>query len=739
MSEFPSETFAKESSAYSLDRFVEEGASGNCMSSDTPCGSIKQAIDSLPGSGVIGITEGIYYESGIIINKSLSIFGGFDKTFSSRNPDAYKTIIDAERNDRVITVNSTVDTIDGLHLTGGKIINAIDLPAGGGIFVNANIANFTNNKIYNNESGNGGGIAVSANIDNFSRNIIQDNIATIEGDNIFLTSNGKIIGENNIILQYSIYSSGFDTIVSSQSTFSIFNSILYTPNFLFQGITVKDGAFAKVTNSLVYGYINSIVNFSELNSEIINCWYDGEIVGTLKLINCAKGTNPKLVSPINQDFHLLPDSPLIDSGTNTGAPNRDFDGNIRPLDGNCDSSKISDIGPYEYIKSCDPSTLNIILNRLSGDKTFLTSYEFTGSVLSNYPITSVKYSYDSQNWFETTRSGTDFSFQLTGMTLGDHTVQVKAEDLRKSETITYSFKVVKEEESHLAINLNVLPNNKTTKTNYTFYGNVSSNYTIEYVKYSYDNGLLTSLGIDGVSFSFSLQNMSVGQHSIYIEAKDTKLTRDLVYNFSVVKNQTGEQILVPVVPSPGTILIIDDIEVLSKSSLVFDNYELYIEENTPFVVSGNTTTEPSYPLTVNLNIDSKSQTSSVLQEELLLNEAGHFSFDIEGLKIGEYSVIISATDSKNNNQNIDIKAYIQSKTQIENKKDKVEENINEEKSDNVNRSTNKKTIILASIVLCSTLILGLSITAVIIYEKLQKRGKIKSPFQKKKHYFKQAQ
>ncbi|MGB2807802.1 MAG: right-handed parallel beta-helix repeat-containing protein [Sedimentisphaerales bacterium] len=51
------------------------------------------------------------------------------------------------------------------------------------------------------------------------------------------------------------------------------------------------------------------------------------------------------------DYHLMPDSPCIDAGTNNppgGLPTHDPDGNARPLDGDGDTNSIADIGVYEF-------------------------------------------------------------------------------------------------------------------------------------------------------------------------------------------------------------------------------------------------------------------------------------------------------------------------------------------------------------------------------------------------------
>jgi uncharacterized repeat protein (TIGR01451 family) len=56
---------------------------------------------------------------------------------------------------------------------------------------------------------------------------------------------------------------------------------------------------------------------------------------------------PLLVDPNNGDFHLSPNSPLIDAGV-TNAVTADFEGEPRPLDGNDDSLPLPDIGADEY-------------------------------------------------------------------------------------------------------------------------------------------------------------------------------------------------------------------------------------------------------------------------------------------------------------------------------------------------------------------------------------------------------
>lgn len=69
--------------------------------------------------------------------------------------------------------------------------------------------------------------------------------------------------------------------------------------------------------------------------------------------------DPAFVDAENGDFHLSPDSPLIDVGTNVDSPSEDFEGEPRPVDGDNDNIPIADVGADEYWPGLRGSTKTV--------------------------------------------------------------------------------------------------------------------------------------------------------------------------------------------------------------------------------------------------------------------------------------------------------------------------------------------------------------------------------------------
>ncbi len=88
-----------------------------------------------------------------------------------------------------------------------------------------------------------------------------------------------------------------------------------------------------------------IDRFSSSPSIVTYCDIEGSHPGTGNISGV-----PLFVNPGSGDFHLLPNSPCIDAGSNSAVSGiaRDFDGDDRIIDGNNSGTSTVDIGIDEY-------------------------------------------------------------------------------------------------------------------------------------------------------------------------------------------------------------------------------------------------------------------------------------------------------------------------------------------------------------------------------------------------------
>jgi len=256
------------------------------------------------------------------------------------------------------TGSTTVVTIED----GCNISDNVSKFGGGLIATSSATVTISDSTINGNTTSYDGGAVYTDNSANLNvfRSLIGGNQAARFGGGLALA--GATVELENATISGNRTSSrgGGIYISSSSAVLTMTNSTVggnYSPVFgggLFAGGTVL------ITNSIIWGnsapYQNEIYNTVDpsnvANSDIDKDGYEG--------INGSIRQDPVFVSPISDpasetptasgDYHLQSSSPCIDSGTATGAPSDDIDGDSRPVDGpDVDTDAEYDMGSDEYM------------------------------------------------------------------------------------------------------------------------------------------------------------------------------------------------------------------------------------------------------------------------------------------------------------------------------------------------------------------------------------------------------
>jgi len=206
--------------------------SKRCDSIADRCRTVQRAIDVADPFDEIRVATGTYTDAAgtvATINKTVTLLGGWNDGFTTRDPNIYPSTLDAQRNGRVVYISGNISpTIDGFTITGGKspdgggvhiydaspIIQNNVITAnltitdgsyadgrGGGIFVgetsNAVIVGYL---VLNNRSGYGGGIYhIGSTAITITANEIAGNVVTHRAGGILLENSPPDIIQANVI------------------------------------------------------------------------------------------------------------------------------------------------------------------------------------------------------------------------------------------------------------------------------------------------------------------------------------------------------------------------------------------------------------------------------------------------------------------------------------------------------------------------------------------------------------
>ncbi len=239
-------------------------------------------------------------------------------------------------------------------------------------------------------SGGGGGIKNSKSLIIFNSSIISNT----NHPGTFANKAGGILNTGELLIQNSEISGNFRggihqgniyppfTANASLINVSIINNFTSFP-YPATGLSVSTGSIS---------IQNSIIAFNEGGNCSGSILTLGNNLSTDDLCNLTatgdmENVDPKINAFIFQNtswFHtLLPDSPAIDTGSDSACPETDIRNKLRPADGNGDGISHCDIGAYELI----PSPVMINATTPSQINTFVDLEARVTAITLTTPIT----------------------------------------------------------------------------------------------------------------------------------------------------------------------------------------------------------------------------------------------------------------------------------------------------------------------------------------------------------------
>jgi len=374
---------------------------------DYPLNVTGEAIEIAISGDVIKVAAGIYFEN-LTLKDGIELEGGWNSDFSQRwnfensglEPSSeYETIVDGGGTDRCIMLESVEEiTIDGFTIQNGfalegagiynnsstnTIITNCTLSGndaseyGGGMYNNSSSPRITNCNFRNNTSQNeGGGIYCGFSSPNVSNCIFIGNSSEQHGGGMFNENNSNPDVTNCIFINNSANQNG-GGVQNENSAATVINCTFINNSAGYNGggiYNISSGGVS-ASNCILWGN-TALHNGNEVYNEActLNVSYC-DIEGSggsgagwdsslgddgggnidndpiFKDIDDANGLDDVFVT-IDDGLRLMPGSPCVDTGTETGAPADDILGTFRPQSDGIDMGAYEGVVRVIFVDSC---------------------------------------------------------------------------------------------------------------------------------------------------------------------------------------------------------------------------------------------------------------------------------------------------------------------------------------------------------------------------------------------------
>ena len=323
--------------------------------------TIQDGIDIVMLPGTVHVTAGTYYES-ITLKESVQVLGAganitiIDGSTARNGLPAYHVVVGTDN-----------ATLDGFTVTGGSANGTGNNGIGGGMYNWYSSPTVTNCTFLSNSAWDGGGGMVnwysSPTVTNctFSSNYagwgggMYNGESSLTVTNCTFSSNSAGNGGGgmynhdyslptvtNCIFWSNSSTKGWGGGMHNHKSSPTITNCTFSSNS--GGGMLDWDSSPTITNCIFWDNGYEIDNDATSTPLVTYCDIKGGYSGATNIDD-----NPLFVDPPGDDYHLQSGSLCIDKGTNTGAPTEDIEGNPRPIDGDGDSTAVTDMGAYEYV------------------------------------------------------------------------------------------------------------------------------------------------------------------------------------------------------------------------------------------------------------------------------------------------------------------------------------------------------------------------------------------------------
>ncbi|RLC82707.1 MAG: hypothetical protein DRI61_01560, partial [Chloroflexi bacterium] len=341
----------------------------NCRDYAHPCKTIAYALGQAVSGDTVKIGKGTYEEYGLLINKDITLIGGYTGgvTITDWIAPIHSTVIDAKGQGRVLHIfgaNATVRNITfrngrvsgsggGIfieygspHLRSVKVIDGYAAICGGGIASRNASPIIANSVLSNNVAYRGGGFCSEGGSPSLRAIWIYSSTATSRGGGIYLDGGAPEL-ENAVVYSNTTGGQGGGLYVNSGSPLVL--------HAVFYGNSAQDAGGGIYIVAGTPGITNTVIasNSAPVGSGIYaaggapvldynDVWANSSNIPTG---THSFSADPLFSNPSEGDFHLQESSPCVDAGITTTL-DVDFEDHHRPLP----PQGFPDIGADEFLR-----------------------------------------------------------------------------------------------------------------------------------------------------------------------------------------------------------------------------------------------------------------------------------------------------------------------------------------------------------------------------------------------------